>query len=238
VPIPKADVSTSTWLSRQRAPLALLFVVYGGILALLIAVGRRSDWLNVTTAYLLAANLIVLWWYADTTKLLLDSSRQQARVGSDQLQETIRASRISHKPFVVVERVQKDDGWFHYFIRNIGPGLAVNVWLVEAAIDGRPRSQTLGPLGPGDSRILYGAIESSLRSEDGVFSLALIAEGVPGRTAQWTATANVRERLKGTEMRNQLLPLRQTEHSRTIEQLLVDEWEVFRDELHRARAGM
>jgi len=67
--------------------------------------------------------------------------------------------------------------------------------------------------------MLYGPLEQALCGEDGVFPFAVIAEGLVSRTAQWTATANVRERPNGTEMRNQRVSPdtdRQTERNRAV----------------------
>ena len=234
----QASSDVDSWFVRHRAKLGGVLAGYVALLAALWWFGHGSEWINATTAYFVAANLIVLWWYADTTTLLLESSRDQVKISNAQYQEAVRASRIAHKPFVVVERIQQEDGYFHYYIRNIGAGLAVNVWLVEEQVDGRPKSQSLGSLAPNGSRILYGPLEGGLCNTDGVFPFALIAEGLVTRTAQWTATVNVRERLKGTEMRNQPLPLRQTEKPRRIEQLLLEEWDEIRNALRNSTGGM
>ena len=233
-----AGQTSANWFTRHRSRLVLVVAGYIVLVAVLNLVGRGSDWINATTAYFVAANLVVLWWYADTTKLLLDSSRDQVKTSIAQYEQTIRADRIAHKPFVIVERIEKDDGYFHYYIRNIGPGLAVNVWLVREQTDGRPSLQSLGSLAPNGSRFLYGPLEQDLRNKDGVFPFALFAEGLITLTAQWTATANVRERMHGTEMRNQLLPVREIEHARAIEQLLADDWPQIRDALRNSTGGM
>lgn len=232
-----AEDDSTSWLARHWRWLALVAGGYAALIAVLTLVGYGSEWINATTAYFVAANLVVLWWYADTMAALLDSSRDQARISQSQLDVTIGVHRIAHKPFVVVERIQEDDGG-HYYIRNIGPGLAVNVWLVLEHPDGRPRQQTLGSLGPNGSRLLYGPLERALCDEDGVFPFGLFAEGLVRRTAQWTATLNVRERARATEMRNQPLPVRQTDKPRTIEQLLVEEWDEIRKALRNSTGGM
>lgn len=205
---------------------------------MLFAKGKQREWVNVTAAYFVIANLFVLWWYADTTKQLLDVSRAQVATSGDQLAETIRASRIAHKPFVVIEGIQKDHGWFHYFVRNIGPGLAVNVWLLREAPNGEPLPQSLGSLGPGDSRLLFGPLEKELCDQAGVYPIALFAEGLITRTAQWTATINVRERASGSEMRNKPFEIRIKDTARTFEQLVAEEWVQIRESLRNSTGGM
>ena len=219
-----------TWFVRHWKRLGAVAAGYVALLVGLWLFGAGNEWINATTAYFVAANLVVLWWYADTTQ-------EQARISQSQLDVTIGAHRIAHKPFVVVERIQEGEGW-HYYLRNIGPGLAVNVWLVQEQPDGRPQQQTLGSLGPNGSRLLYGPLERRLCAEDGVFPFGLFAEGLVTRTAQWTATVNVRERMRGTEMRNQPLPVRQTDEPRTIEQLLIEEWNEIRRALRDSTGGM
>src|SRR5438045_575401 len=157
-----AHTNQPSWLSRHRAWLIFVVVGYGILLVSLRLAGWGSEWISATTAYFVAANLIVLWWYADTTNLLLDSSRRQIAISQDQHEHALRISRITYKPFVVAERVQREDGWFHYYIRNIGPGLAVNVWFVLEMNDGTPSKQSLGALGPNGYRILFGSFEGRL----------------------------------------------------------------------------
>ena len=228
-----------SWFRRHARWLILVLVGYALTLTVTWLMGRAADWMNVTTAYFVAANLIVLWWYADTTRLLLETSRRQIEIGQAQYDQLIRQSRISHKPFVIVERVQRDDSnAFRYFIRNVGPGLAVNTWIVQENTDGSPRLQSLGSLAPNGSRLLSDIVERDLCDNDGVFPFAIFAEGIASRTAQWTATANVRERHRGGEMRNQPLAVRLTGKTRTIEQLLNQAWDEIRNALRNCTAGM
>ena len=72
---------------------------------------------------------------------------------------------------------------------------------------------------------------SDLCSRDGVFPFALFAEGLVTRTAQWTATINVRERMRGTEMLSKVLPVEPRKESRTIEKLIADDWHAIREAL-------
>lgn len=232
---PAAEAS---WWRRHRHLLGGLAFGYVASLVLLWTAGLGSEWISATTAYFVAANLVVLWWYADTTRLLLESTRKQVAVSQAQYVHALRISRIGHKPFVVVERIQREDGYFHYYVRNIGPGLAVNVWFIREAADGSYIRQSLGALGPNGSRVLFGAFEGDLCNRDGVFPFALLAEGLLSRTAQWTATVNVRERTRGGEMLSQPLPLRQTRVARNIEKLLADEWPAIREQLRNSTAGL
>ena len=71
-----------------------------------------------------------------------------------------------------------------------------------------------------------------------MFPIALFAEGLITRTAQWTVTINVRERASGSEMRNTPFEIPFKETGRTFEQLVADEWFQIRESLRNSMGGM
>ena len=129
------------------------------------------------TACLLFVTLLVLWWYTTLTAKIAQVSREQIELQRGEL-------RVSHKPFVVTD-VESQKG---HFAQNIGPGLAINVYLLVPHDDRGPEVLELGGLAPGGQA----TIESgNLGNEGKTRSHVLIAEALFVRTEQWTATLNV-----------------------------------------------
>jgi hypothetical protein len=119
----------------------------------------------------------------------------------EQHQLALRQRREVNKPFVVLERVAEADrpGHARYGVRNIGPGVAVNVFHVVSKPGtqtkpnraGIPTFQSVGALGPGALRVLPDRLEQPLRDARGHgCGLVLLAEGIATRTAKWTCTLN------------------------------------------------
>ena len=233
--------ATPWWQRHWRALLGVV-VGYGALLVGLAVAGQGSKWIDATTAYFLIANLVVLWWYADTTRHLLEASRQQITVSERQHAVAWRTHREANKPFVVVERIEDALRGYHYYLRNIGPGIAVNVWLVQLTPDGQLTRQPLGPMAPQASKLFSGAVEEQLCNQDGLFPFALFAEALITRTAQWNVTVNVRERRRGGEMRSAVFPIEPRDESRTIEEVLGPvhgaEWHRIERGLHDIGAGL
>jgi hypothetical protein len=173
--------------------MVLTVAVYGVVLAIVFYAGAGSKWAEITTAYFAIANLLVLWWYAHNT-------RQQVEVGLQQYELAFRQRRETNKPFVVIERVTDlRAGNAHYAIRNIGPGVAVNVFHVvhkpgsvsKIRRAGVPRFESLGALAPGAQRVLPETLEQPLRDAKGEsHGAVLVAEGIATRTARWSCTLN------------------------------------------------
>lgn len=232
------DGSKRPWWSAHQLWIGLTFLGYIGLIAALMIAGRGEKWPEATTAYFAIAAFAVLWSYAASTRAVLESSRHQVQLGQWQAAHANRMFRISHKPFVVVERVQDSLGrGYHYYLRNIGPGLAVNVWIVEDNSDGGPRKSSLGALGPGDSRILSGELEGWLCNQPGTRPFVLLAEALVTRTAQWTATIGWRDREPGTEIQSQLVKIDVTRRARSIDQVLADNWPTIQRGLRDAASG-
>jgi hypothetical protein len=187
----------SSWWHLYSKPLGLTLLGYVALLLVLFGTGQlKETWSNLTTAYFLIANLIVLWWYAHQTRLQAEAAGAQVTVGLQQYELALRQRQESNKPFVVLERMTDPDrqGFVHYLIRNVGPGVAVNVFHVSAVPEtatkekraGQARFESLGALAPGASRVLPEPLEAPLRDARGQsLGLALVAEGIAARTARW-----------------------------------------------------
>jgi hypothetical protein len=162
---------------------------------------------------LLFDNLLVLWWYADRTA---------AQVA---LAQCVR--REANKPIVVTVRRDNADrtGYFHYYVQNIGPGVAVSVWWVDQeGPAGERRMRALGALGPGDARPL-GSLEGTLFGGRVNPGHLLAAEGLSTRTAPWTVTVNHLASDGTYEIIPSLVPLAHPELARSVMELVDGEWE-------------
>lgn len=187
---------------------------------------------------LLLDTLLVIWWYADLTASLRRASYRQLVLGQQQFRHALGVERIRHKPFVVAVRTELEDTGYAYFVRNIGPGLAANIWYVHEQPDGSCSKRPLGALGPGDSKRLPDDIDRKLCDHDGLFPFGLAAEGLVTRTAQWTATVNLRQRSRGGEIMSQVFPVTAKPHHRQIDTLLSEQWAELRRALRDAGAGL
>mgnify|MGYP003346867624 CR=1 FL=1 len=177
------------------------------------------------TGLLLFDNLAVVWWYAHLTGELARTSRKQFDLAAAQHLQ-------ANKPIVITERIEDPHTRaFHYFIRNVGAGTAINVWFLDDDSKVSPRVRSLGALAAKGSRLLIAEVEGSLCNSGGNFRHVLAAEGIISRTSQWTLTLNARSSQAGGEMTHCLARITAVDSSRTIEQLIKDEWADLRIQL-------
>lgn len=178
---------------------------------------RVAGW----SAVLLFANLIVLWWYAKRTE-------QNVRLFSV-------AQRQANKPIVTIDyRPDDSTSGGHYWIRNVGPGVSINVWLLSFD-NGCVVLESIGALGPHDSRHPPSPVRVALEHRTAVI---VCAEGLVSRTAQWTVTVSARGGASTKELSTHLCPLSE-ETTRSLahgiplpfNELLRSEWRSFSDTL-------
>src|SRR6267142_1129446 len=105
------DSEQPRWWTAYRKNIGITVAGYAVVWAVLIATGATGRWAEVTTAYFAIANLLVLWWYAHST-------REQVEVGLRQHELALRQRREANKPFVVLERLIDIDrpGYAHYAV--------------------------------------------------------------------------------------------------------------------------
>ena len=149
--------------------------------------------MTVVTAMLLLATLVVVWRYTWHTARMVETLRGQVGAAREELavsKEHVKLQRgelkISHKPFVVTDLSAE----LGYFAHNMGPGLAVNTYMV-VPLDGENRAVTeLGGLAPSQHATID---ERHVRvlNEEQVRPHIIFSEGIFTRTDQWTATLNV-----------------------------------------------
>lgn len=172
--------------------------------------GESDLWpvrMYLLSGLLLFDNLCVLWWYAYSTRQLVEASREQVKAAQGEAgraelryQESQRQLLVSLKPLVSVERVEDPDrpGWAAYRLRNAGGGPAINVYyigLLDMVFQG-PRA--LGSVGPGMSRALPAHIAETLREGHGGVTFLLLAEALYTRTTQWVPTLCRRTQTTGS----------------------------------------
>ncbi len=207
-------------------------------------------------AVLLFANLMVLWWYARRTSDMASATKEMAQqtaaaaaaaeASATSTRESAEAAkaqaeflRIQHlqanKPIVFTERIvdTADRRAFHYYARNVGGGIAVNVWYVGHDLAGRRIALSLGALGPGEKRLLPDTIEPLLCDRPGDFRHAVFAEGIVSRTSRWSVTLNVRGHDPGTEMTSGLAESLDTREPETFREYLNVRWPAIDAQLQR-----
>ena len=144
--------------------------------------GRWNARTSVWIALLLLDVVAVAWWYADV------ASRQC------RLAEQTRAD--TNRPFAVIDRQRMPESEHtpgecaRYVVRNIGSGLAVNVFYVVED-DAGLNIRSMGALGGHADRALSDAVERPLRAASGAaHQFVVVAEGLASQAGRWTVTAN------------------------------------------------
>jgi len=130
----------------------------------------------------------------------------------------------SNKPIVVTvfRETAGKPGDYHWYVRNIGRGVAVRVsWIdLESSPPQLRRTLALGALGPGDERPLGEESEETLNGKHDVAGDLMAAEGLHTRTV----TANHVGRDGRREILSALVPLERPGRRRLIESLVTEEW--------------
>jgi hypothetical protein len=121
-------------------------------------------------------------------------AQAQAQAAQDQLGRWDKDYIERNKPVVFSDRAEdREDrgGNYHYVMRNVGGGFAVNVYFIDAA---HPFETplALGSLAPNAERQMPMAVNRALASAENGLRHLLIAEGPATRTTQWTPTLNFR----------------------------------------------
>ena len=140
-----------------------------------------SFFVAATTPYYERWDTLIAFLTLYVLFLTLLSVLHYAELTASQLRLSVEAHRIAQKPIVVTD-MEND----RYAISNIGPGLAVNVFMVIPAGGERPKIEEMGALGPGQTTI----IEPFVRGEP-LEDHVILAGAMFSRTTQWIATVNV-----------------------------------------------
>ena len=145
--------------------------------------GRWNARTAVWLALLLFDNLLIIWWRGD-----LESKHQR-------LMEATRTE--VNKPFAVIDRIREPEPEDapvepgRYAVRNIGTGLAVNVFYVVED-DAGLAIRSIGALAGQAERALPETLERPLRNARGAaLQFVIVAEGLATQLGRWTVTANV-----------------------------------------------
>lgn len=177
------------WWQRYRGVLVLVLIGYAVALGVLWALGGMGQFADLTTAYFVIANLAVLWWYADLTRWIATTGERQFRFAYTEY-------RIGQKPVVFLDAVKRTDDRgllnVHYAVSNVGPGLAVNVYLARETADGQWDTVAMGAVEPHGTRLVLGSAGEPLENHRGAMpAYIVVAEGMKSRTQRWIVTLNV-----------------------------------------------
>jgi len=189
----------------------------------------------LASGLLLFDNLCVLWWYAHTTQEL-------AVAAQDEAGQRIREWRIENKPVVFLDRdatpsnASADRHVMPYVVRNVGPGIAINVYILSAQVDGRWDVDAIGALEPGACRALPEHVDQLLEAHAGRLSGRLVvAEAMRMRTAQWMVTVNMPDNTG--QVRHGYLSESVADGVHTLQELLERHGPTLREKLERFRSA-
>ena len=179
------------WWRPYRALIAATVGGYGALLLALAATGAfRDHWANASTAYFVAANLIVLWWYAHWTYQVAATSQQQFGFHAAQV-------HIANKPIVFLDHERdpahpRSTG--RIVARNVGPGIAINVYVLAHLTGDKWDCGALGAVEPGGELRIPEVIDSRFDEHAGRASGCIVAaEAIKTRTLQWIVTLNIQD---------------------------------------------
>lgn len=147
----------------------------------------HEGWWNARTSVWLTLlpfdNLLISWWHWDL-------ANKQHR-----LTETTRSD--VNRPFAVIDRQRGPEAerapgeHARYVLRNIGTGLAVNVFHVVED-DAGLAIRSLGALAGRTERALPESLEQPLRDARGAaHQFVIVSEALASHPGRWTVTANV-----------------------------------------------
>jgi hypothetical protein len=186
-------------------------VIWGICRYFFLANSGAELWRNqlaLAQGLLLLDTPLVVWWYTDVTaQLARTSEAQRIRTQSSEL--------VHNRPVVV--GVLKDV----YGVQNVGPGLAVAVWLVAEGSDGLFDRFLLGALGPSDFRPLPPRLREHLNH--GRQAFALLSEGIWTRTAQWTLTVNGVGNRHHPGIFSRFVPIADVQGDRSVDEVIQSE---------------
>lgn len=185
----------------------------------------------LASGLLLLDNLVILWWYAHTTHELAVAAKDQTR-------QQVREWRIHNKPVVFLDRgtapsrASADSHAMAYVVRNVGPGIAINVYILTAQVDGKWDVTPMGALEAGGSRLLPEHTDQLLEAHAGRLAGRLVvAEAMRMRTAQWMVTVNMPD---GTgQIRHGYLSESVGDDAHTLQELVDSHGVEFRETLTR-----
>lgn len=194
----------------------------------------------LASGLLLFDNLCVLWWYAHTTQQQATAAQQQAVAAEAQINVRLREWRIQNKPVVFLDREmvpsRASAGEYEraYVVRNVGPGIAINVHVLTARADNGWDVDTIGALEAGGSRAVPEL--RHLDAHDGrLAGRIVVAEAMRMRAAQWMVTLNVAD--KNGQIRHGYLSERYAADVLTLRALLQHHGQTFRSKLERLGQG-
>jgi hypothetical protein len=150
--------------------------------------GYRDLWpirVSLASGLLLFDNLCVLWWYADRTHFLAKTAEEQLR-----FQRTLH--RIENKPIVFIDIQRADAGNPIVVVRNVGPGIAVNVYYVKRVNADLWSKTSIGALEARSHRRLPNNLEMDFELQPREARI-LLAEGMRTRTQQWIVSLNAKD---------------------------------------------
>ncbi len=194
--------------NEQRKEVDVVVLVLTGLAILIVAAISwvvagfyvRPEQLKVTDLYAVRTQIVLIavtsvtaviaLWYARLTSVI-------ARAGQRQLQLAEKDYIERNKPVVFSDRVDDAQGGYHYVMRNVGGGFAVNVFFLDPDavpdMSGQWPVRALGSLGANSERPLPEVLNRAFCDSVNLpIPHLLIAEGPYSRTTQWTPTLNYR----------------------------------------------
>jgi hypothetical protein len=148
----------------------------------------RQTNLTLAQVLLLFDTLIVVWWYTEAAWHQVDEASKQVNIGTKQVEIALSLRREANKPIVVTTR----EGENEFYLQNIGPGLAINCFIVVPVGAHEPNIHEEGALAADGSSFNSLSLEHLRMNPGGPPSNHLvIAEALYTRTQQWIVTLNV-----------------------------------------------
>jgi hypothetical protein len=203
--------------------LALLNVIGWALFELWAVAGGGDAWTvdgrwhartSVWIALLLFDLVAVIWWYTE--------------VASRQCRLAEQARSDANRPFAVIDRQRMPEAeatpgeHLRYVVRNIGSGLAVNVFYVVED-DAGLNIRSMGALAGQADRALADAVARPLQAAAGAaHHFVMVAEGLASQAGRWTVTVNAL--LPTGEVAHRIVWLEQEKRSDSLRSWLDYHW--------------
>ncbi|HSL20540.1 MAG TPA: hypothetical protein VK886_03330 [Vicinamibacterales bacterium] len=120
-------------------------------------------------------------------------SAKQVAAAHEQLARWDKDYIERNKPVVFCDRWEhpEKEGNYHYVVRNVGGGFAVNVYFIDTTTM-QMTPLALGSLAANDERRVPPRVANALATATTGLGHLIVAEGAWSRTTQWTTTLNFR----------------------------------------------
>ena len=176
-----------------------------GLLLLFFAAARTPSYdrweilVAIGTLYVLFLTLLGVLHYAELTAKMAKATKDQAILSRLQLDARGLELHVANKPIVfldteiIADRANADRNLSRYVVQNVGPGVAINVHIVNFSTNGTPEDiDAIAAIEARGSRVISARVDVRLEEHASRMpGRVVVAQAMKTRTVPWVVTLNV-----------------------------------------------